>query len=216
MQKRTVNKKILALNEQELKAITIFETGHPNENPWVFGQPQIENVEIEDYDPAWEMLFQSLKRDISSALANKALAIEHVGSTAVPYLIAKPVIDIDLIVEDPENEYAYIPLLTKIGYVLTVRERSWYQHRMLRLDSPRANLHVFAPNCPEHIRHMMFRDWLYTHPEDKNLYAEVKACAVHGVNTAQAYNKRKQDIVHAIYAKIFEFYQFPRIKFNSL
>ncbi|MDV2657680.1 GrpB family protein [Pseudomonas aeruginosa] len=194
------------LSWPDANEITIFEAGDPNENPWVLGQPKIENIEVEAYDPTWATQFQTLRNSIDIALAGKALAIEHVGSTAVPGLPAKPVIDIDVIVDDPEDEDAYVPALAAMGYTLTVRERSWYQHRMLRHDSPRANVHVFGPNCPEHIRHVLFRDWLCTHPEDRDLYAGAKIQAREGVDTAQAYNMKKQAAVRAIYKRIFEFH----------
>lgn len=190
--------------------ITTFEAGDPNENPWVQGQPKPENIRVDAYDPAWGTLFSTLKNDIDIALSGKVLAVEHVGSTAVPGLPAKPVIDIDVIVDDPENEDAYIPALSSLGYALTVRERSWYQHRMLRLDLPRVNLHVFGSNCPEHIRHILFRDWLRTHPQDQNLYAEAKMQAKEGADTVQTYNTKKQVVVKQIYRKIFEFYDLQK------
>lgn len=201
----------MTLSWQNAHEITNFAAGDPDENPWVLGQPKIENIEIETYDPAWATLFQTLRNNIDIALAGKALAIEHVGSTAVPGLPAQPVIDIDAIVDDPQNEDAYVPALAAMGYTLSVRERSWYQHRMLRLDSPRVNVHVFGPSCPEHSRHVLFRDWLCTHPEDRNLYAEAKIQAKEGVDTAHAYNMKKQATVRAIYTRIFAFYSLPKV-----
>ncbi|MDN7491308.1 GrpB family protein [Burkholderia sp. AU45274] len=171
--------------------ITVFETGDPNENPWVWGVPKIESIEVVPYDSKWPELFLALKADIETALAGNFLNIEHVGSTAVPGLAAKPVIDIDLIVENPHAEALYVPVLEAMGYTLTVRELSWYQHRMLRLDSPRVNLHVFGPNCPEHVRHILFRDWLCSHPEDRQHYALTKALAKNRVDNVQSYNEKK-------------------------
>ncbi len=195
-------------NASRLKSlgIAVFEDGDPNENPWVQGKPKAESIEVSDYDPHWVDVFHSRKADIEVALGGKALEIEHVGSTAVPGLAAKPVIDIDVIVGDPEDEEGYVPALSALGYTLTVRERSWYQHRMFRLDSPRVNLHVFGPECPEHIRHLLFCDWLCSHPEDRQRYADAKLLAKHGVDTAQTYNMNKQAVVRDIYQKIFEYY----------
>src|SRR5690606_11995187 len=96
---------------QDANEVTIFEAGDPDENPWVLGQPKIESIEVEAYDPTWATLFQTLRNSIDIAIAATALAIEHVGSTAVPGVLAKPVIDIYVIVEDPENEEAYVPAL---------------------------------------------------------------------------------------------------------
>ncbi|OKO74270.1 hypothetical protein AC630_27045 [Bradyrhizobium sp. AS23.2] len=181
-----------------------FEDGDPDENPWVFGQPKTEGILIEPYCTEWVGLFEAQKGSIEKALAGVALAIEHVGSTAVPGLAAKPVIDIDVIVDDPDHESSYVPALTQLGYTLTVRECSWYQHRMLRLEYPRVNVHVFGPNCPEHIRHKLFRDWLREHSDDRKRYADAKLLAKKAVSTAHDYNKSKQQVVREIYRKIFE------------
>jgi GrpB-like predicted nucleotidyltransferase (UPF0157 family) len=132
-----------------------------------------------------------------------ALDVEHLGSTAVPGLAAKPVIDIDLTVADPVQEDAYVPALETIGYVLALREPSWHQHRLLQLDEPRVNLHVFGPDCPENIRHRMFRDWLRGHDEDRDLYARAKQAAAGGMLEVMAYNKRKEATVREIYERMF-------------
>lgn len=180
-----------------------FEDGDPSENPWVNGKPKREEIEIEDYSSLWPQQYEICKTRIAEALAKSALNIEHVGSTAVPGLPAKPVIDIDLIVSDPEREEEYLPELEALGYILTIRERSWYLHRMLRHENPRVNLHVFGPACPEHVRHILFRDWLREHPADRQRYAEAKLRAKGGSFNAAVYNARKQDTVRAIYDEIF-------------
>ena len=184
--------------------IVTFEDGDPAENPWVTGKPRPEEIKIEIYSPEWPKLFEARKRQIAEALPGVALNIEHIGSTAVPGLSAKPVIDIDLIVANPDLEEDYVPALSLLGYVLTVRELSWYRHRMLRHDAPRVNLHVWAPNSPEHIRHILFRDWLCNHPEDRERYADIKQKAKIDVDTVQEYNRNKQAVVRAIYQRIFE------------
>jgi hypothetical protein len=108
------------------------------------------------------------------------------------------IIDIDLTVADPRDEDRYVPRLARIGYTLTVREPSWHEHRCLRLAEPRVNLHVFGPNCPEVIRHRMFRDWLRDHPEDRARYEDAKRAAVPGGGHVMDYNAREQETVHAI------------------
>lgn len=187
-----------------LNKITIFEDGDPNETPWVTGEPKAEVIEVQAYDASWPVLYQRLSQEILHALGNKALAIAHVGSTAVLGLPAKPVIDIDVLVADPEQEESYVPALNALGYELSIRERSWYQHRMLRQEQPRVNLHVFGPDCPEHIRHILFRDWLSTHPDDLQRYAQAKMQAKEGVDNVRDYNQRKQAVVRGIYQKIFQ------------
>src|SRR6185503_12444040 len=134
----------------------------PDHNPWVHGPPPVEPVEIVAYDAQWPDRFAELAAGIRRAMGPRALAIEHVGSTAVPGLAGKNVVDIDLTVTNPADEEAYVPALSSIGYILTVREPSLHEHRCLRLQSPPANVHVFGSDCPETIRHRMFRDWLST------------------------------------------------------
>lgn len=184
-------------------SIVSFEEGNPDENPWINGKPQKEEIKVETYNPRWAEQYEIRKAEINAAVPGR-LGIEHVGSTAVPGLPAKPVIDIDLIVPDPELEGEYVPVLQGLGYELTIRERSWYQHRMLRREEPRVNLHVFGPACPEHARHILFRDWLREQPADRKRYAEAKMLAKDGATTAHDYNRRKQDVVLDIYQEIFK------------
>jgi GrpB-like predicted nucleotidyltransferase (UPF0157 family) len=185
-------------------AITTFADGDPDEDPWVSGAPPAEAIEIAPHSREWPVLFETAKALIAKALPGVALNIEHIGSTAVPGLAAKPIIDIDLIVQDPIREDTYVPALAAIGYVLTIREPTWYQHRMLRHDRPRINMHVFGRGCPEHARHILFRDWLRTHPEDCARYARVKDEARVGVNNVRDYNRNKEAVVRDIYRTIFD------------
>lgn len=184
-------------------AITTFLEGDPQENPWVAGMPRVEQMAVVAYDPAWAVRYQRARESIQRALGAQVVSIAHVGSTAVPELAAKPVIDIDLIVADPADEASYVPALEQLGYHLTVREPSWYQHRMLRHDEPRVNLHVFAPNCPEHIRHLLFRDWLCAHEAYRVRYAAAKLSAADATCNAQDYNRAKHEVVQAIYRDVF-------------
>ncbi|BDA61781.1 GrpB family protein [Shewanella xiamenensis] len=116
--------------------------------------PEQVHIEIVAHDPDWLARFSVQKSLIKSALGDLVLSIDHVGSTAVEGLAAKPIIDIDLIVENPEDEASYLLALEALGYELTIREPSWYQHRMLKLHHPMVNLHVFGKDCPEYYRHL--------------------------------------------------------------
>ena len=93
--------------------------------------------------------FALLRDDIRRAQGDSALAVEHVGSTSVPGLLAKPILDICLVVQDPPVESTYVPALRTIGYVLQIREPGWYEHRMLWHDDPASHLHVFSADCVE-------------------------------------------------------------------
>jgi len=131
-----------------------------------------------------------------------ALAVAHVGSTAVPGLPAKNRLDIDLIVADPEDEQRYVPALEEIGYALRRRDPDWYGHRCLWTDDHRQNLHVFGPDCDEYLRHLIFRDWLRTHPEDRDWYAaEKRRCAEANRWDYVGYNRGKTATVVAILKK---------------
>lgn len=180
-----------------------FEEGDPDENPWVSGKPKQETISVEPFTSEWSVQFAEERAKISQVLGENAHTIEHVGSTAVEGLPAKPVMDIDLIVKDPGQEESYVPALSLLGYELTVREPSWYSHRMLRREKPRVNLHVFGLDSPEHTRHILFRDWLRNHPEDRQYYAQAKLVSALDVKTVSEYNAKKQDAVRRIYRKIF-------------
>ena len=183
--------------------ITRHREPAPDENPWVVAPPANETVEIVEYDPDWTARFACFADRIRGSLGDRVLGIEHVGSTAVPGLAAKGVIDIDLTVADPSDEFAYVPALESDGWQLTVRQPSWYQHHCLRHADPRANLHVFGPDCPEVIRHVMFRDWLREHRDDTERYERAKRAAVPGGGTVMDYNARKQVVIREIYDLLF-------------
>lgn len=102
------------------------------------------------------------------------LRIEHAGSTSVPGLPAKPIIDIVLAVADSATESQYVPALTRAGYQLRIREPAWHEHRMLKSPEPEVNLHVFSASCPEIDRMLAFRDWLRVNAADRDLYARCK------------------------------------------
>lgn len=165
-------------------------------------------IEIVEPDPAWPTTFEFLASRIRDALGPVAVSVAHVGSTSVPGLPAKAVIDIDLVVLDPTDEAAYVPALETAGFQFVLREPKWYEHRFFGLLEPYTNLHVFGPNSPEPVRHAMFRDWLKTHPEDREIYTAVKresaaASREAGENVTQ-YNARKNAVIKDILARMFK------------
>jgi GrpB-like predicted nucleotidyltransferase (UPF0157 family) len=98
------------------------------------------------------------------------LVLEHVGSTSVPGLAAKPRIDLLLVVADSADEAAYVPALEAARYGLRIREPDWYEHRMFTGPDTAVNLHVFSSECPEIDRMVLFRDWLRGNEPDRHLY----------------------------------------------
>lgn len=144
------------------EAILSFQDTPPPEgvSPYVDGAAPDVALVLHEYDEAWPAAYALLAQRVRDSLGFRVLELEHVGSTAVPGLMAKPIIDLDLIVADPGREDEYVPALRAVGFVLRVREPWWYCHRMLRSEEPLANLHVWGYDSPEPVRHRIFRDWL--------------------------------------------------------
>ncbi len=136
--------------------------------------PAAGKIAVVDYDPRWGEIFAREAERIRAALGERALRIEHAGSTAVSGLAAKPVIDIVLVVADSHDESGYAPALEAAGYRLTIREPEWYGHRMFKGSQPETNLHIFSRRCPEIDRMLIFRNWLRANAADRDLYARTK------------------------------------------
>lgn len=151
------------VTDEALQAVTVGERT-PHDAP----------VTLVDYDPAWPALFEREARRIRAALGEAVVRLEHTGSTSVPGLAAKPIIDITLIVPDSADEAAYVPQLEAAGYVLRIREPHWHEHRVLKGPDTDVNLHVFSPGSLELERMVGFRDWLRTHADDRELYERTK------------------------------------------
>jgi GrpB-like predicted nucleotidyltransferase (UPF0157 family) len=131
-------------------------------------------INLAEYDPGWPALFTREASRIRTILGVGAVLVEHVGSTSVPGLAAKPIIDIVLAVPDSADEAAYAPGLTAAGYVLWVREPDWFEHRLFRGPDTDINLHVFTAGASEIDRMLLFRDWLRASEADRDAYLKVK------------------------------------------
>lgn len=131
-------------------------------------------IVLAEYDPRWPALFDREAARIREILGSTAALVEHVGSTSVPGLTAKPIIDIVLAVPDSADEPAYVPALQAAGYVLRIREPHWFEHRMLRGPDTLINLHVFTLGAAEIDRMLLFRDWLRADEADRDAYLRVK------------------------------------------
>ncbi len=137
----------------------------------LIGGVEKREIRIVAYDQRWPARFAEERARIVAALGRRARRIEHIGSTAVPGLPAKPIIDIDLSVEDPDDESAYLGALEAAGYHLRVREPG---HRMVRSAALDVHVHVCAIGSDWEARHVLFRDWLRAHPADADDYARLK------------------------------------------
>jgi GrpB-like predicted nucleotidyltransferase (UPF0157 family) len=169
----------------------------------VGGQPP-RAITVVPYDGTWPEQYADVETRVRAALGDRVLELQHIGSTSVPGLAAKPVIDADLIVADSADEPSYVPDLEAAGFSLRIREPEWEEHRLLTFEGPATNLHVFPPGTPEPARHRMFRDWLRTHPDDRQAYAALKAeLGTRSFRSAMDYNNHKGALVYDIYERIF-------------
>ncbi len=165
------------------------------------GEPLVLNgpVALQEYDAGWLNLFATEAARIRRALGNRALCIEHVGSTSVPGLAAKPVVDILLVVNNSADEPSYVPGLEAAGYVLRIREPDWHEHRMFKSTSTDVNLHVFTLGSPEIERVLLFRDRLRSNFADRQLYADTKRqLASRTWKYVQNYADAKAEVIEAI------------------
>jgi GrpB-like predicted nucleotidyltransferase (UPF0157 family) len=159
-------------------------------------------VTLAEYDPAWPRLYEREAARVRSALGDEALLIEHVGSTAVPGLAAKPRIDIALAVADSSDEAGYAPRLEAAGYELRIREPDWHEHRLFKGPDTDVNLHVFSAGCPEIERMVRFRDHLRAHDDDRLLYEQTKrSLAQRTWRYTQNYADAKTPVVEEILSR---------------
>ena len=127
------------------------------------------------------------------------MRIEHAGSTSVPGLPAKPIIDIVLVVAESAREAEYVPALESAGYQLRIREPGWHEHRMFKGPETDVNLHVLSTGSPEIDRMLTFRDRLRTNASDRELYARFKrALAQQDWKYTQNYADAKTAVIEEI------------------
>jgi GrpB-like predicted nucleotidyltransferase (UPF0157 family) len=177
--------------ESYLRAVTIGEPSRAD-GP----------IHLADYDPTWRVLYEHEAMRIRAALGDRVRILEHAGSTSVPGLAAKPIIDIVLGVADPVDEDRYVSDLESSGYALHIREPDFEEHRMFKGKDPAANLHVFAADSPEIVRMLAFRDRLRTHDDERRLYEATKReLAARHWTFVQEYADAKSEVVEAIIAR---------------
>lgn len=170
---------------------------------WVGKPPPLKGrIEIRDYDPGWPRLFEREAARIRSVLGERVVRLEHAGSTSVPGLPAKPIVDLVMELPDSADEPAYLPGLEAAGYVLVIREPEWYQHRVFKGPDTNINLHVFTAGSAEVERMLRFRDWLRANPADRDLYARAKReLAARDWKYIQQYADAKTAVVQQIRAR---------------
>jgi len=178
-------------NDEEPDKITIGER-----------RPHNAQITLSDYDPKWPEIFQFECNRIRNVLGKRALMIEHVGSTSVPGLPAKPIIDILLVVSNSADESTYIPDLEHIGYILRIREPNWFEHRLLKGTNFPVNLHVFTQETEEIDKMILFRNHLRSNEKDKELYSKTKRnLAKKKWKYVQNYADAKSEVVDEILSR---------------
>jgi GrpB-like predicted nucleotidyltransferase (UPF0157 family) len=179
------------MTEEQIRAATVGEL-----------TPLTRRIEIVDYDPGWPRLFARENVRIRSCLGDRVLSLEHTGSTSVPGLAAKPIIDMLLVVADSSDEPAYIPALEAAGYTVRIREPDWHEHRVLKGPDTNVNLHVLSDGSPEIVRIVAFRDRLRSDDDDRVLYERTKReLAGRDWKFVQNYADAKTEVVEAIIAR---------------
>ena len=162
----------------------------------LIGGREHRTVVIVEYDPAWAAHFEVVSARAVAAIGPRALSVDHVGSTSVAGLAAKPVVDVLLTVRDVEDEPAYVPALEAAGFALRVREPG---HRMLRTPRRDVHLHVHEPDHPEVAALLDLRDWLRVSAPDRELYAATKrSLAEHDWPDMNHYAAAKSPVVLAV------------------
>jgi GrpB-like predicted nucleotidyltransferase (UPF0157 family) len=152
-------------------------------------------IEVVDYRPEWADRFSAEALRIQSAVGSAARRIEHVGSTAVPGLAAKPIVDVMVTVDDPEDETWFLVQLEGAGYQLRVREPG---HRMFRTPERDVHVHIWAAGGDDEHRHLMFRDWLRSSPADRGRYERTKRELAGRYRDMNDYADAKSDLIEAI------------------
>jgi GrpB-like predicted nucleotidyltransferase (UPF0157 family) len=177
--------------EERLAAVTIGEL-----------QPLAGRIELVDYDPVWPAPYEREEARIRPILGSRVIRIEHTGSTAVPGLPAKPIIDITLEVPDSSAEAKYVADLEAAGYVLRIREPDWFEHRLFKGPDTNVNVHTFSSACEETGRMVLLRDWLRSKASDRERYATAKReLAARDWKYVQQYADAKTAVVQEILAR---------------
>jgi GrpB-like predicted nucleotidyltransferase (UPF0157 family) len=165
----------------------------------IIGETEQPTIVIADYNPEWPERFRQEEVRIRAALGEAALSVEHIGSTSVPGLAAKPIVDILLVVENSGEEATFLPALEGAGYVLRVREPDFYEHRMFRTPEKDVHVHVFSAGSPEIERYLLLRDRLRQNEGDRALYAQTKReLAKQDWTSMEHYAEAKTDVVEGI------------------
>ena len=165
----------------------------------IVGGPEKLEVGLDDYDARWTQDYRHHRRRILDALAAVDVDVEHIGSTAVPGLAAKPIVDIVVAVPDITAEEEYLDKLLAAGYELRVREPG---HRLVRTPTRDVHVHVYERGDAAVHEYLLLRDHLRTHAGDRALYEGVKRALISQQwDDMNDYADAKNDVILAIKAR---------------
>ncbi len=162
------------------------------------GGQEKRTVVIADYDPGWPRRYEEQAARIRAALGDRVQRIDHIGSTSVPGLGAKDVVDICVVVADPEDEGAYRADIEVLGYELRVKEPG---HRAFRTVARDVNLHVYGADSDEPAKYLLLRDWLRRTPEDCRAYEDLKRRLAGDRDDVSFYAEAKGALIAEMLAK---------------
>ena len=165
-------------------------------NPVLTVRRVAHTLHLVDYDPEWPARFAAESARIRGALGEFAIAVEHIGSTSVAGLAAKPIIDMLLTVRCVDVEAEYVDALEQVGFVMRVREPG---HRMFRTPERDVHLHVYAPGDQAVADYLDLRDWLRESEPDRALYEATKRdLAQREWSDMNYYADAKSEVIRAI------------------
>jgi GrpB-like predicted nucleotidyltransferase (UPF0157 family) len=165
----------------------------------IIGGREKRTVRVVDHDPTWPGIFDGLRRRVVEALGERALRVEHIGSTSVSGLAAKPIIDVLVVVVDVSDEAGYVPAMVDAGFELRIREPG---HRMMRTPARDAHFHIYPPGVPEIGAYLDLRDRLRRDAADRELYETTKrALALREWDSMNDYAEAKSDVIAQILAR---------------
>ena len=165
----------------------------------LIGGVEAVSIVVVPYRQEWPETFDRHRARIAAALGTGVVGIDHIGSTAVPGLAAKPIVDILLAVADSADEASYLPALERAGYELRVREPGFEEHRMFRTPDRDVHVHVLSAGSPEVERYLRLRDGLRAAPFLRARYQALKQnLAAQDWQDVNAYAQAKSQMIEAI------------------
>ncbi|MDN3477734.1 GrpB family protein [Curtobacterium sp. APC 4022] len=162
----------------------------------IIGGPEALRVGLHEYDPAWAVTFAAHRERILRAVGPLDVRVEHIGSTSVPGLAAKPIVDLVVVVPDVTDESAYLEPLLGAGYELRVREPG---HRLVRTPARDVHVHVYERGATAVTDYLLLRDRLRSDPDDRALYEQTKRQLLSGTwDDMNDYADAKTDVIRAV------------------